>query len=157
MGEYVKRPKMSFVAALSLIAAIYCTDSSAQEPHLPLSKVVDYLRVEGSNTTLQNEMSAKELVGKTFEGDIEVLDVDGSPQEFVHIHAEVTAHKQLKFYVRDPQLKDVAAKLSRGSKLEISGTLSGFSFTPSRYMNESGLTEARFTDASFRLISKNAH
>jgi hypothetical protein len=147
----MKRRKISLIATLPLIAATYCVQISAQESHLPFGKVVDYLRAEKSNTTFQNEMLAKELLGKTFEGDIQVSDVGGSPQ-LVQVYADFpTAHAQLEFLVSDQHLKEVAAKLSRGSKLQMSGTLYQFSVIPSPYINEPDTYRATFKDVSLRL------
>lgn len=147
----MSRRNIILIAFLPLIAATYCVQILAQESHLPFSKVVDYLQAEKSNTTFRNEMLAKELIGKTFEGDIQVSDVGGSPQ-LVQVYADFpTAHAQFEFLVSDPHLKDIAAKLSRRSRLQMSGILYQFSVIPSPYINEPDTYKATFKDVSLRL------
>jgi hypothetical protein len=150
----MKRCKMSFVGALSLIAATYAVQAPAQESHLPFSKVIDYLRAEKSNTSYQNHTLAKELVGKIFEGDIQVTDVGGSPQ-LVQIYADFPAsHAQLEFLVGDPHLKEVAAKLSPGSELRMTGTLQDLGSYIQYYINVPATYIATFQNVTFQLSAK---
>jgi hypothetical protein len=91
---------------------------SAAEIH-PLSEVVHYLRARGTNTSLQDERAAKELIGKVYRGSVVVGDV----KEGSKVIEIVDRDGPMYFWVENAALKEEAAQLRKSDKIEITARL----------------------------------
>jgi hypothetical protein len=101
--------------------------AEATEP-LPMSQVTDYMATVGDNTTIKNKQIAKRLIGRVYNGVVEVFDVDGDGNSLI-----VTSRfsregdmqgNWIRFEITKPEVIKKVAELPRGAKVSITAKLS---------------------------------
>ena len=151
--------KLYWVVVISLLGAVSaCGEDNLQSKNtcaLSLEQVHSYFTNRVTNTTLQNQRAETTLAGKTFQSVIEVSDVKENGNHVV-VESPWVCGARCRFWISDPKLKETAANLKVGNRIQVNAKLKEFKRVGSGYINVGDSYYAEFEDVVSLELMRNA-